>query len=177
MTKEDRGIVDFLVRNMSVQKVEDLLLILSEKLHNLETIEKMGDSKMIEFYNLAISLMAAGLRTPAKKLLRKFFSYYLHKRGEETEANFLNILTDKRKTDEIYYKSYKDDFSSNDNNENIEQLAHLIKKINPNIVQLYSIARIPSEYFVYAIDEKRKKEIVKIFREIINNELIEINYY
>lgn len=74
-------------------------------------------------------------------------------------------------------KSYRDDFSSNDNNENIEQIAFLIKKINPNIVQLYSIARIPSEYFVYAIDEKRKKEIVKIFREIINNELIEINYY
>ena len=74
-------------------------------------------------------------------------------------------------------KSYRDDFSSNDNNENIEQLAFLIKKINPNIVQLYSIARIPSEYFVYAIDENRKKEIVKIFREIINNDLIEINYY
>ncbi len=74
-------------------------------------------------------------------------------------------------------KSYREDFSSNDNNENIEQLAYLIKKINPNIVQLYSIARIPSEYFVYSIDEERKKEIVKIFREIINNELIEINYY
>jgi wyosine [tRNA(Phe)-imidazoG37] synthetase (radical SAM superfamily) len=74
-------------------------------------------------------------------------------------------------------KSHREDFISNDNKENIEQLAHLIKKINPNIVQLYSIARIPSEYFVYAIDEKRKKEIVKIFREIINNELIEINYY
>ena len=74
-------------------------------------------------------------------------------------------------------KSYRDDFSSNDNNENIERLAHLIKKINPDIVQLYSIARIPSEYFVYAIDENRKKEIVKIFRKIINNELIEINYY
>ena len=74
-------------------------------------------------------------------------------------------------------KSYRDDFSSNDNDENIEQLAHHIKKIKPNIVQLYSIARIPSEYFVYAIDENRKKEIVKIFREIINNDLIEINYY
>ena len=74
-------------------------------------------------------------------------------------------------------RSYRDDFSSNDNNENIEQIAHLLKKINPNIVQLYSIARIPSEYFVYAIDEKRKKEIVKIFKEIIKNDLIEINYY
>jgi wyosine [tRNA(Phe)-imidazoG37] synthetase (radical SAM superfamily) len=74
-------------------------------------------------------------------------------------------------------KSHREDYISNDNNENIEQLAYLIKKINPNIVQLYSIARIPSEYYVYAIDEQRKKEIIKIFREIINNDLIEINYY
>jgi wyosine [tRNA(Phe)-imidazoG37] synthetase (radical SAM superfamily) len=74
-------------------------------------------------------------------------------------------------------KSYRKDFISNDNKENIEQLAYLIKKINPNIVQLYSIARIPSEYYVYAIDEQRKMEIVKVFREIINNDLIEINYY
>jgi wyosine [tRNA(Phe)-imidazoG37] synthetase (radical SAM superfamily) len=74
-------------------------------------------------------------------------------------------------------KSYREDFYSNDNDENVEQIAHVIKEINPNIVQLYSIARIPAEYFVYAIDEIRKKEIVKIFREIINNDLIEINYY
>lgn len=73
--------------------------------------------------------------------------------------------------------SYREDFSSNDNDENIEQLAHLMKKINPDIVQLYSIARIPSEYFVYAIDENRKREIVKILRELINNDFIEINYY
>ena len=74
-------------------------------------------------------------------------------------------------------KSHRADFSSNDNNENIEQLAHLIKKINPNIVQVYSIARIPSEYFVYAIDENRKREIVKILRELINNDYIEIIHY
>jgi wyosine [tRNA(Phe)-imidazoG37] synthetase (radical SAM superfamily) len=74
-------------------------------------------------------------------------------------------------------KSYRDDFSSNNNNENIEQLAYLIKEINPNIVQLYSIARIPSEYFVYAIDEERKREIVKILRELINNDYIEIIHY
>ncbi|NHJ22042.1 MAG: radical SAM protein [Candidatus Lokiarchaeota archaeon] len=74
-------------------------------------------------------------------------------------------------------KSYREDYISNNNKENIEQLAYVIKKINPNIVQLYSIARIPSEYYVFAIDEQRKKEIVKVFREIINNDLIEINYY
>jgi wyosine [tRNA(Phe)-imidazoG37] synthetase (radical SAM superfamily) len=74
-------------------------------------------------------------------------------------------------------KSHREEYTSNDNNDNIEQLAYLIKKINPNIVQLYSIARIPAEYYVYAIDEQRKKEIIKIFREIINNDLLEINYY
>ncbi|MBA7523889.1 hypothetical protein ES705_16023 [subsurface metagenome] len=74
-------------------------------------------------------------------------------------------------------KSYREDFISNDNKENIKQLAYAIKKIKPDIVQLYSIARIPSEYFVFAIDEKRKKQIVKTFKEIINNDLIEINYY
>ncbi len=77
----------------------------------------------------------------------------------------------------LIYNSYREDFISNDNKENIEQLAYAIKKIKPDIVQLYSIARIPSEYFVYAIDEKRMKQIVKIFKEIINNDLIEINYY
>ncbi|GAI99338.1 unnamed protein product [marine sediment metagenome] len=77
----------------------------------------------------------------------------------------------------LIYNSYREDFISNDNNENIKQLAYAIKKIKPDIVQLYSIARIPSEYFVYAIDEKRKKQIAQTFEEIINNDLIEINYY
>jgi len=77
----------------------------------------------------------------------------------------------------LIYNSYREDFISNDNNENIKRLAYAIKKIKPDIVQLYSIARIPSEYFVFAIDEKRMKQIVKTFKEIINNDLIEINYY
>jgi wyosine [tRNA(Phe)-imidazoG37] synthetase (radical SAM superfamily) len=93
-------------------------------------------------------------------------------------VNLRKIMPDKKLAIQcLISKSHREDFISNNNNENIEKLAHLIKKINPNIVQLYSIARIPSEYYVYAIDENRKKEIVKIFREIINNELIEINYY
>ena len=73
--------------------------------------------------------------------------------------------------------TYNKDFYSNNNPENIKHLAKLITKIKPDMVQLYSIARIPSEYFVYAIDEDRKREIVKILREIINNDNIEINYY
>ncbi len=73
--------------------------------------------------------------------------------------------------------SYNKSYYSNNNPDNIKQLAELIIKINPNMVQVYSIARIPSEYFVYAIDENRKREIVKILRELINNVNIEINYY
>jgi wyosine [tRNA(Phe)-imidazoG37] synthetase (radical SAM superfamily) len=73
--------------------------------------------------------------------------------------------------------SYNKNYYSNNNPDNIKQLAEVIIKINPDMVQVYSIARIPSEYFVYAIDENRKREIVKILRELINNVNIEINYY
>jgi len=73
--------------------------------------------------------------------------------------------------------SYNKNYYPNNNSENIRQLAKIIAKIEPDMVQLYSIARIPSEYFVYAIDESRKREIVKILRKLINNVNIEINYY
>jgi len=77
----------------------------------------------------------------------------------------------------LIYNSYKADFISNDNSANIEKLALAIKKINPDIVQIYSIARIPAQYFVYSIDEERKREIVKNFKEIVNNDQIKIEYY
>ena len=74
-------------------------------------------------------------------------------------------------------KSYREDFISNDNQNNIESLAYAIKRIRPDLVQVYSIARIPSEYFVYAIDEEKKQQIVNLFREIVNDNSIEINNY
>ncbi len=77
----------------------------------------------------------------------------------------------------LIYRSYRDDFISNDNRKNIEAIAHAIKKIQPNIVQLYSIARIPAQYYVFAIDEEKKQEIIKIFKDIIKNDMIELNYY
>jgi wyosine [tRNA(Phe)-imidazoG37] synthetase (radical SAM superfamily) len=77
----------------------------------------------------------------------------------------------------LIYNSYRKDFNSNNNEENIIQLAHALKKINPDIVQIYSIARIPSEYYVYAIINEQKKKIVKTLKEIINNDSMEIYYY
>ena len=77
----------------------------------------------------------------------------------------------------LIYNSYKKDFLTNNNEKNIEKLALAIKKINPDIVQIYSIARIPAQYFVYSIDDNRKKEIIKTFKEIINNDQIKIEYY
>ena len=77
----------------------------------------------------------------------------------------------------LIYNSYREDFNSNNSKTNITNLGNAIKKIKPDTVQIYSIARIPSEYYVYAISEQRKKSIVKTLKEIVNNEAIEINYY
>ena len=77
----------------------------------------------------------------------------------------------------LIYNSYRKDFNSNNNETNIINLAYAIRKINPDLVQIYSVARIPSEYYVYAINVEQKKRIVKSLKEIINNDDMEINFY
>ncbi len=77
----------------------------------------------------------------------------------------------------LVFASYKDSFLPNNNSKNIQDLAFALKKIQPDIIQIYSTARIPAEYFVYAIDDEKKREIAAIFKEIINNEKIEIIVY
>jgi wyosine [tRNA(Phe)-imidazoG37] synthetase (radical SAM superfamily) len=77
----------------------------------------------------------------------------------------------------LIYHSNREKFNSNDNPKNIENLANAIKKIKPDYVQLYSIARTPAEYYVFAIDNTRKQEIVDRFKEIINDNSIQIDYY
>lgn len=70
----------------------------------------------------------------------------------------------------LLYQSYKNDFISNTNEKNIQSLANAINKINPNLVQLYSIARIPAEYYVYALDEDKLKKIAKKLRKSVSSE-------
>ncbi len=77
----------------------------------------------------------------------------------------------------LIYNSYRKDFISNDNIKNIKSLASAFKRIKPNIVQLYSIARIPSQYYVYAIDDKRKQLILKKFIKLVDEDSIIFNYY
>ena len=77
----------------------------------------------------------------------------------------------------LVFNSYKDDYVANDNTANIIEIAHALERIKPDIIQLYSIARIPAEYYVFAIDEERKREITSILKEIINDDKIEINFY
>jgi wyosine [tRNA(Phe)-imidazoG37] synthetase (radical SAM superfamily) len=77
----------------------------------------------------------------------------------------------------LLYNSYREDFNSNNNERNIIKLAQAIRKINPDVVQIYSIARIPSEYYVYAISDEQKKSIVNTLKEFIKNDSMEINYY
>ena len=77
----------------------------------------------------------------------------------------------------LLYNSYRDDFTSNNNDENLKALAQAIKKIKPDFVQIYSTARIPAEYYVYSIDENRKREIVQNLEDLIQEETIKINFY
>lgn len=77
----------------------------------------------------------------------------------------------------LIYNSYKKDFISNNNVKNVLDIAHALRKIKPDIIQIYSTARIPAEYFVFSIDDERKKEIASIFKEVINNDNIDINIY
>ncbi|MHA1661320.1 MAG: hypothetical protein ACTSUT_19665 [Promethearchaeota archaeon] len=77
----------------------------------------------------------------------------------------------------LFFNSYRDDFIPNDNPKNLEKVAHAIKRIKPDHVQIYSIARIPAQYYVFAIDEERKQQIVKKFKSILKNDSIKVNYY
>lgn len=77
----------------------------------------------------------------------------------------------------LIFNSYKEDFTPNNNSTNIHDLAHALKMIQPDIIQIYSTARIPAEYFVYAIDDEKKREIAAIFKKIIDDDKIAINIY
>ncbi|UCC20722.1 MAG: radical SAM protein [Promethearchaeota archaeon] len=77
----------------------------------------------------------------------------------------------------LIFNSYKEDFIPNNNSINILNLANALKSINPDIVQIYSTARIPAEYFVFSIDDDRKREISSIFKNVIDDDRIEINIY
>ncbi len=77
----------------------------------------------------------------------------------------------------LIYNSYREDFIPNNNTINLNKLAQALKMIRPDFIQIYSTARIPAEYFVYSIDDERKREIVKELKLKINDDDIKINYY
>ena len=77
----------------------------------------------------------------------------------------------------LFYNSYNENFVSNNNNPNLDKFAHALKRIKPDLVQIYTTARIPAEYYVYSIDDTRKKEIVKYLEDLIQDKSIKIKYY
>ncbi|MBY9003726.1 MAG: hypothetical protein KGD73_07115, partial [Candidatus Lokiarchaeota archaeon] len=77
----------------------------------------------------------------------------------------------------LMLNSHHEQYFPNFNDKNIEKLAYAIKKIKPNEVQIYSLARIPAEYFVFSIDEKQNNQIKNVFNRIIDNKNIEISYF
>ncbi len=77
----------------------------------------------------------------------------------------------------LIFNSYEKEFVANSTQKNISAIAHALKRIKPDIVQIYSIARIPAEYFVYGISEERKREIETIFKLYVNDNNVDIRYY
>jgi wyosine [tRNA(Phe)-imidazoG37] synthetase (radical SAM superfamily) len=77
----------------------------------------------------------------------------------------------------LIYNSYKEDFLPNTTPTNISGLAKALKEIKPDVVQIYSVARIPTEYYVYSIDTQEKQNIVNKLKRLIDDETIKIKYY
>jgi len=77
----------------------------------------------------------------------------------------------------LIYNSYREDFIPNSNDINITNLAKAIKKIKPNSVQIYSVARIPANYYVFSIDKEKRKEIVDKIKDIVSDDNVEISFY
>ncbi|MFX1455075.1 MAG: radical SAM protein [Promethearchaeota archaeon] len=77
----------------------------------------------------------------------------------------------------LIYNSYNEDIFPNNNDSNLAKLAQALKKIKPDFVQIYTTARIPAEYYVYGIDDIRKKEIVNFLEELVQDKNIKINFY
>ncbi|MFW9823940.1 MAG: radical SAM protein [Candidatus Thorarchaeota archaeon] len=77
----------------------------------------------------------------------------------------------------LIYNSYNEDILSNDNNSNLVELVEALKKIKPDFVQIYTTARIPAEYYVYSIDDIRKREIVNFLQEQVQDKNIKIGFY
>jgi wyosine [tRNA(Phe)-imidazoG37] synthetase (radical SAM superfamily) len=77
----------------------------------------------------------------------------------------------------LVFDSYNKTFIPNNNSKNILDLAQALKIIKPDIIQIYSTARIPAEYFVFSVDDDRKREIASILKREINDNKIEINVY
>ncbi len=77
----------------------------------------------------------------------------------------------------LIFNSNREKFTDNNTSENINDLAFAFKKIKPDIVQVYSIARMPAKYYVYAIDDERKAWIVQEFKQVIDDESVDIRYF
>ena len=77
----------------------------------------------------------------------------------------------------LIYSSYREDFIPNSNDVNITNLANAIKEIKPDSVQIYSIARIPANYYVFSIDKEKRREIVDKIKDIVKDDNVEISFY
>ncbi len=77
----------------------------------------------------------------------------------------------------LLYNSYISKIYSNNNKQNIYQLGYALKKIKPDYIQLYSIARIPAEPTIYSIDNSELEKISNKLKKLIDDNSITIYHY
>ncbi|MHA1688710.1 MAG: radical SAM protein [Promethearchaeota archaeon] len=77
----------------------------------------------------------------------------------------------------LFYNSYKKDRPSNNNPRNLRSLIEAIKKIKPSRVQIYTIARIPSEPHVHALSPVEILNIAGKIKEGLGEHSIKIEPY
>jgi len=145
---------------------------------NSSTIHLKEIRKKIVDFDLILAKLDAGnqkdfsrtnrphLEVPSIEVIIDSLTEIRKEKSDKTELALQTLL----------YNSYDKSEGNNSNQRNIKSLVKAIRKIKPNIVQIYSIARIPAEPFVYSIDDE-KKDIAEKLRKIINDDSIKIDIF
>ncbi len=77
----------------------------------------------------------------------------------------------------LLFKSMNPATPSNMDDQNLAALADAYDRIDPHIVQLYTVARDPAENGIYAISAKDKEYLRQFFKQHVKRENIDVRIY
>jgi wyosine [tRNA(Phe)-imidazoG37] synthetase (radical SAM superfamily) len=77
----------------------------------------------------------------------------------------------------MIYDTMPQEASANKHNENISGLAQAIQRIRPNHVQVYSVARMPAEFYVVPLGKEQQEQILHDLITQVDDPAISISSY